>query len=183
MTEITIEDNVEETVDETVAQVSENIVEERSEEIVEERKATVEVMHRAMSLDASPINEEKRTVQIAISSEEPVVRSFGNEVLEHTAEAIDLSFLASGRAPILLDHNPEKVVGVIESVELDSSARRLRATVRFGKGALAREAFDDVLDGIRTNISVGYSISKMQKDTRDGEILDAYGSKFSINSC
>ncbi len=136
MTEVTIEDNVEETVDETVAQVSENIVEEPAEEIVEERKATVEVMHRAMSLDASPINEEKRTVQIAISSEEPVVRSFGNEVLEHTAEAIDLSFLASGRAPLLLDHDPEKQIGVIESVDLDGSARRLRATVRFGKAHL-----------------------------------------------
>lgn len=153
-------DETEESVEE-IAVVSENLTEERTE--------TAEVVHRAMSLDASPIDEEKRTVKIAISSEEPVSRSFGNEVLEHSAEAIDLSFLASGRAPLLLDHDPEKQIGVIESVDLDGSARRLRATVRFGKGALAREAFDDVLDGIRANISVGYSISKMQKDARDGE--------------
>ena len=163
MTDISNEVVVEETEEsvEDTAIVSENLTEERTE--------TAEVVHRAMSLEASPIDEEKRTVKIAISSEEPVARSFGNEVLEHSAEAIDLSFLASGRAPVLLDHDPEKVVGVIESVDLDSSARRLRATVRFGKGALAREAFDDVLDGIRANISVGYSISKMQKDSRDGE--------------
>ena len=163
MTDISTEVVVEETeqsVDDTVI-VSENLTEERTE--------AAEVVHRAMSLDASPIDEEKRTVKIAISSEEPVSRSFGNEVLEHSAEAIDLSFLASGRAPLLLDHDPEKQIGVIESVDLDGSARRLRATVRFGKGALAREAFDDVLDGIRANISVGYSISKMQKDSRDGE--------------
>lgn len=163
MTDISNEVVVEETeesVDDT-AVLSENLTEERTE--------TAEVVHRAMSLDASPIDEEKRTVKIAISSEEPVSRSFGNEVLEHSAEAIDLSFLASGRAPLLLDHDPEKQIGVIESVDLDGSARRLRATVRFGKGALAREAFDDVLDGIRANISVGYSISKMQKDSRDGE--------------
>jgi HK97 family phage major capsid protein len=163
MTDISNEvvvDETEESVEDT-AIVSENLTEERTE--------TAEVVHRAMSLDASPIDEEKRTVKIAISSEEPVQRSFGNEVLEHSAEAIDLSFLASGRAPLLLDHDPEKQIGVIESVDLDGSARRLRATVRFGKGALAREAFDDVLDGIRANISVGYSISKMQKDSRDGE--------------
>jgi HK97 family phage major capsid protein len=163
MTDISNEVVVEETeesVEDTVI-VSDNLTEERTE--------TAEVVHRAMSLDASPIDEEKRTVKIAISSEEPVQRSFGNEVLEHSAEAIDLSFLASGRAPLLLDHDPEKQIGVIESVDLDGSARRLRATVRFGKGALAREAFDDVLDGIRANISVGYSISKMQKDSRDGE--------------
>jgi HK97 family phage major capsid protein len=163
MTDISNEVVVEETEEsvEDTAIVSENLTEERTE--------TAEVVHRAMSLDASPIDEEKRTVKIAISSEEPVQRSFGNEVLEHSAEAIDLSFLASGRAPLLLDHDPEKQIGVIESVDLDGSARRLRATVRFGKGALAREAFDDVLDGIRANISVGYSISKMQKDSRDGE--------------
>ena len=163
MTDISNEvvvDETEESVEDT-AIVSENLTEERTE--------AAEVVHRAMSLDASPIDEEKRTVKIAISSEEPVQRSFGNEVLEHSAEAIDLSFLASGRAPLLLDHDPEKQIGVIESVDLDGSARRLRATVRFGKGALAREAFDDVLDGIRANISVGYSISKMQKDSRDGE--------------
>lgn len=153
-------DDTEETVEDT-AVLSENATEERTE--------TAEVVHRAMSLDASPIDEEKRTVKIAISSEEPVARSFGNEVLEHSAEAIDMSFLASGRAPLLLDHDPEKQIGVIESVDLDGSARRLRATVRFGRNGLAKEAFDDVLDGIRANISVGYSISKMQKDSRDGE--------------
>ena len=116
---------------------------------------------RSWSLDASPVNEESRTVQIAVSSEEPVERSFGNEVLEHSEEAIDLSFLASGRAPLLLDHDPEQQIGVIESVDLDGSARRLRATVRFGRNGLAKEVFDDVVDGIRANISVGYSINKM----------------------
>ena len=130
---------------------------------------TAEVTHRSISIQSSPIDEEKRTVQIAISSEEPVARSFGNEVLEHTAEAIDLSFLASGRAPVLLDHDPEKQIGVIESVDLDSSARRLRATIRFGRSALAQEAFTDVVDGIRANISVGYSIGKLQKDSRNGD--------------
>jgi HK97 family phage major capsid protein len=116
---------------------------------------------RAWALDASPVNEKSRTVQIAVSSEEPVERSFGKEILEHTEEAIDLSFLASGRAPLLLDHDPEQQIGVIESVELDGSARRLRATVRFGKNGLAKEIFDDVVDGIRANISVGYSIDKL----------------------
>ena len=135
----------------------------------EDRAEEVIVEHRAMELDMSPVDEEKRTARIAISSEEPVERSFGKEVLEHSAEAIDLSFLASGRAPLLLDHDPEKQIGVIESVDLDDSARRLRATVRFGRNGLAREAFDDVVDGIRANISVGYAIKKMEKDKRSSD--------------
>jgi HK97 family phage major capsid protein len=96
------------------------------------------------------------------------------EVLEHSSEAIDLSFLASGRAPLLLDHDPEKQIGVIESVDLDGSARRLRATVRFGKGALAREAFDDVMDGIRANISVGYAINKLERKDKDTYVAKSW---------
>jgi len=133
----------------------------------DEERSEVKVEHRSMAMEMKPVDEEKRTAMIAVSSEEPVARSFGNEVLEHTKEAIDLSFLASGRAPLLLDHDPEKQIGVVESVELDESTRRLRAKVRFGKGALAREAFDDVVDGIRTNISVGYSINKIEKKDKD----------------
>ena len=139
-----------------------------------ERKQDLQVKHRAIELEAKPVDEESRRVKIAISSEEPVARSFGNEVLEHSAEAIDLSFLASGRAPLLLDHDPEKQIGVIESVDLDSSARRLRATVRFGKGTLAREAFADVVYGIRANISVGYTINKLEKSRNDTYVAKSW---------
>jgi hypothetical protein len=55
----------------------------------------------------------------------------------------------------------------VESVELDEETRRLRAKVRFGKGALASEVFNDVLDGIRQNISVGYRIDGRVK--REGD--------------
>jgi HK97 family phage major capsid protein len=140
----------------------------------EDRAGTVEVSHRAMEMEAKTIDEDTRRVRIAISSEEPVSRSFGMEVLEHSEEAINLSFLASGRAPLLLDHDPEKQIGVIESVDLDSSARRLRATVRFGKGALAKEAFDDVMDGIRANISVGYAINKMERKDKETYVAKSW---------
>ena len=165
----------EEVVEETVEETAETVAEEVAEEVVEEtdRSASLEVQHRAMEMDMSPIDEDTRTVKIALSSEEPVARSFGNEVLDHRAESIDLSFLASGRAPLLLDHDPEKQIGVIKSVQLDENARRLRAEVRFGKGELAREAFSDVVDGIRANISVGYSIGKMERDVDDKETYRA----------
>lgn len=143
-----------------------HVEEERSEEQAEP-EAAAEVEHRSMKLDARPVEEDTRRVRMSISSEEPVERSYGKEVLEHSEEAIDMSFLNSGRAPLLLDHDPEKQVGVVESAELDGSARRLRATVRFGKGALAREAFDDVVDGIKANISIGYAVKKMERSDKD----------------
>lgn len=143
-----------------------HVEEERGEEQAEP-EAAAEVEHRSMKLDARPVEEDTRRVRMSISSEEPVERSYGKEVLEHSEEAIDMSFLNSGRAPLLLDHDPEKQVGVVESAELDGSARRLRATVRFGKGALAREAFDDVVDGIKANISIGYAVKKMERSEKD----------------
>ncbi len=143
-----------------------HVEEERSAE-ESEPEAAAEVEHRSMQLDAKPVEENTRRVRMSISSEEPVERSYGKEVLEHSEEAIDMSFLNSGRAPLLLDHDPEKQVGVVESAELDGSARRLRATVRFGKGALAREAFDDVVDGIKANISIGYAVKKMERSEKD----------------
>ena len=124
---------------------------------------------RSFHLRASPIDEDKRTVDIAVSSEEPYLRYFGNEILGHKSGEIDLDFLSSGRAPLLLDHDPEKQIGVIKSVELDEKGGRLRAKVRFGKGALAQEAFTDVVDEIKANISVGYEVHDMKLVSKDGE--------------
>lgn len=140
-------------------------------EITEEqdRKAMPEVVHRAMDMEAKIIDEEKRTAHIAVSSELPVERSFGKEVLVHESKAIDLAFLASGRAPLLLDHDMERQIGVIESVSL-SEDRRLRAKVRFGRSALAQEVFQDVVDGIRSNISVGYRVNEMTRDDKQRDV-------------
>ena len=157
-----------------VAEAAEEVVEESGYGYDDDERAEEASMTRAMAMEMSPIDEDKRTVRMAISSEEPVMRSFGMEVLEHSDEAIDLSFLQSGRAPLLLDHDPEKQVGVIESVSLDGSARRLRATVRFGKGALAREAFDDVTDGIKANVSIGYSVQKMERKDKDTYVVKKF---------
>tara|TARA_Y100000593_G_scaffold72636_1_gene133406 strand:+ start:38 stop:1906 length:1869 start_codon:yes stop_codon:yes gene_type:complete len=123
---------------------------------------------RSFALERKTINEEERRVQLAVSSEEPVERSFGMEVLEHTDKAIDREFFASGRAPLLLDHDPEKQIGVIEKVEVGDD-RVLRSVVRFGKSELASEIFQDVVDGIRANVSVGYRINKLSKYEDDDE--------------
>ena len=146
------------------------VVEETTEEAPvmpeEERREIVDLEHRSVALEREWLDEEKRTVRIAVSSEEPVERSFGLEVLEHSAEAINLDFLGSGRAPLLLSHQAEQQIGIIEKTEIGSDAV-LRADVRFGKGALADEVFRDVVDGIRSNISVGYRIDEMSKNERD----------------
>jgi len=131
----------------------------------EERKVIdMPMKYRTIDLSKhSYFDEEKRIVRVGVSSEEPVERSFGMEVLGHSADDINMEFINSGRAPLLLDHDMTKQIGVIEEFKLDETAKRTTAVVRFGKSALAREVFEDVADGIRMNISVGYRIDKLER--------------------
>ena len=131
----------------------------------EERKIIdMPMKYRTIDLSKhSYLDEENRRVRIGVSSEEPVERSFGMEVLGHSAGDINMEFINSGRAPLLLDHDMTKQIGVIEEFKLDETAKRTTAVVRFGKSALAREVFEDVKDGIRMNISVGYRIDKLER--------------------
>ena len=120
-------------------------------------------LKRTVSIVRQAIDEEARTVEIAFSSEEPYRRWFGDEILSHDKDAVDLSFLSSGRAPFLADHNHTDVIGVIEKAWIDKD-RKGRALVRFGKSPRATEFFDDVVDGIRSNVSVGYVVKKWEVD-------------------
>ena len=134
-----------------------------------ERFDRADLVQRAHYMDEKAIDADARTVRVGVSSEEPVKRSFGMEVIDHSRESMNLDFLNSGRAPLLLDHDMERQIGVVESVELDEDARRLRAIVRFGKGDRASEIFNDVSDGIRQNISVGYRVDGRVEREDDGE--------------
>lgn len=137
----------------------------------EERVDRADLIQRAVGMENGAIDEETRTVSVGVSSEEPVKREFGMEVIDHTKESMNLDFLNSGRAPLLLDHDMSRQIGLVESVELDEDARRLRAKVRFGRGELASEIFNDVTDGIRQNISVGYRLDgKVEREGDDEEI-------------
>jgi len=146
--------------------------EDKEDEEKKDRFIDDSVRFRTLSLDdRSYIDEEKRTVRVGVSSESPVERSFGMEILGHSPDEIDMSFMQSGTAPFLKDHDMTSQIGVIERFELDQKAKRTVALVRFGRSALAEEVFRDIQDGIRMNISVGYKINKLDRmeDEEDGK--------------
>lgn len=118
------------------------------------------VLKRSFLVERASLNEESRTVNLAFASEAPYERYWGVEILECTANAMRQQRLYSG-ANLLLEHCPDDVVGVVESVEIGAD-RVARAVVRFGKSAKAEEVFQDVKDGIRRNVSVGYMIHSAQ---------------------
>jgi len=107
------------------------------------------------------------SIELAFSSEAPVDRWWGREVLDHSPGAMRMSRLSDG-APLLLQHDPDRQIGVIECARIDQD-RIGRAVVRFSSGALGREIAQDVADGIRTKVSVGYIVHDMQRDERGGD--------------
>lgn len=113
---------------------------------------------RAATFDRAAVDDEARTVELAFSSEQPYERWWGVEILDHSPQSIRLGRLSSG-GPLLMDHDARDHVGVIESVRIDAD-RVGRAVVRFGRSQRAEEIFQDVKDGIRRNVSVGYMIHK-----------------------
>jgi HK97 family phage major capsid protein len=169
-----------EAAEEPVEDIIEDSEEERSAESDDEEYQAMardmvsdKVIYRTIDLSRGAIDEEKRIVRIGVSSETPVERDFGLEVLGHNKEDIDMEFMSSGRAPLLNNHKMDEQIGVVRSFYLDEAQRRTVALVEFGKSALAQEVFEDVRSGIKQNISVGYSINKMVR-SKDGEGREYY---------
>lgn len=119
---------------------------------------------RAMGIDAPTLDAENRTITFPFSSETPVDRWFGAEVLSHRSDAVDLSRLNDG-APLLFNHDPDKLIGVIERAWLQDG--RGYATARFSQNDLGQQVMRDVQDGIMRNVSVGYRILEMSSDSEN----------------
>ena len=107
-----------------------------------------------------------RSMDFPFSSEYPVARYFGNEVLSHEMEAANLSRLNDG-APLLFNHDPDRMIGVVERAWIDGDKKRGYAKVRFSRNKFAQEVLDDVRDGILRGVSFGYSIDKMEERESD----------------
>lgn len=118
--------------------------------------------------------EDETVVEIAISSENPVRRydwRTGREFLEvlgHADGEIDLSYAADG-LPLFVGHDSREMVGLVAPVRLDAD-RKLRGPVKWSRSARAQEIRQDVEDGIRTKVSVGYDYDETNyTETKSGD--------------
>jgi HK97 family phage major capsid protein len=128
------------------------------------RQAAAKRQHRAARYARDTVDVEARTVELAFASDLPYERWWGTEILDMAPGSVDLSRLNS-RHPLLLDHDATKQIGVIERAWIDAD-RKARALVRFSRGQLGEEIWQDVQDGIRELVSVGYSIDDMVLESR-----------------
>jgi len=131
------------------------------------RKIKAEKYFRSFELKRDGIDEEARTVELAFSSEDPYRRWWGVEILGHDKGEVDLTRLENS-APVLSDHDHRTQIGVVlpGTVKIGTD-KKGRLVAKFGKSKKAKEEFQDVLDGIRTKVSVGYSIEKMVLESEE----------------
>src|SRR5690606_25162649 len=91
-----------------------------------------DVQRREATIRQDGIDDDERTVDIAVSSDTPIFRSFfgmkWNEVLVHDEKSVRLDRFRDGAA-VLMDHNHRDQIGVIENPRIEDG--KLRATVRF----------------------------------------------------
>ena len=135
---------------------------------MDSRDFTGQQLHRFTAVDARALGED-RSLEFPFSSELPVERWFGSEVLSHQPDAVNLARLNDG-APVLWNHDPGAVIGVVERAWLDGEKARGYARVRFSRNDLAQQIVSDIADGILRNVSVGYTIADA-KPGADGQVI------------
>ena len=120
---------------------------------------TKKIQRRFLAVDEPIVKDDLLT--ISVSSEYPVERGFGKEVLSHKAGAIDLKRF-NDAAPVLWSHDPKIQVGVIKRSYLEG--KKLKTDIQFGNSEKAKEVQADVASGIIRNVSIGYVIHEVREE-------------------
>lgn len=119
------------------------------------------VQHRSVVIDQA-VDVEHRTVTASVASETPIqMWSAWKEVLSHAPGAMRMGQRQKS-LPLLLGHDPDRVVGVIDAIRQEDG--RTYATMRFASDEEGEKAFTRVKDRILTNVSIGYRVFKRSED-------------------
>ena len=133
----------------------------REEEDGPTRSLTLGPMTREAVVE--PTDDEYK-FSLTFSSETPIQRWFGWEILDHSPEAVDLSRFNTG-ASVRDGHDGDQI-GVVESGEIGDD-RKGHAQIRFGKSARAEEIRQDIADKIRRSVSIRYQPHKMRLEKEE----------------
>lgn len=106
------------------------------------------------------VDTDSRTVELSFSSETPYGRWFGDEILCHDEECINLERFNNGLGTALFNHDRGAVVGHVERAWIEDN--RGKALVRFDEDDQSDTIFQKVQSGTLKGVSVGYSIKRYE---------------------
>lgn len=102
------------------------------------------------------------------SSETPVERFFGTEVLSHDKRAIRMTRIEAGAAPLLFNHNWDDPIGVIDGASVEGG--RLMVDAHLFDTERAKEVAQMVKGGLR-NVSIGYQLHTVEEQKKEARFL------------
>ena len=123
---------------------------------------TFETARSAIDIDA-------RTVELAFASEEEYERYFGIEVLGHGAGEVRMP----ESVPLCVEHDTGRQIGVCENLNIGPDSVS-RARARFSRRQEAVDELQDIADGIRGKVSVGYIVHEMKLVEERSDGPDVY---------
>jgi HK97 family phage major capsid protein/HK97 family phage prohead protease len=125
-----------------------------------------ELFRRFLSAEAFEIRQaegEPKTLSFAASSEQPVERWYGNEVLSHEPGAVKLGRAQNGAMPLLFNHDVGDPLGMITGARLKGGRMIVDATLF----ATARAAeILTMIDGGLRNVSLAYRVNVLEENTK-----------------
>lgn len=131
-----------------------------------EKRLQEEVMYRELSVGSEAVDADARTAELTFSSETPVKRWFGNEILCHDAACVHMERL-NEIGVLLWNHNSNKPIGKIVDAYIGDDFRG-HAKVEFDTDEESDVIFQKVLSGTLKGVSVGYRITRLEEVT-EGE--------------
>ena len=144
---------------------------------MEQRDLNSEPLRRsAVVANWQRANDDPEVIEFSFSSEEPVERYFGMEVLSHKSGAMNMARLNSGAAPWLWNHNPDVVLGGVEKAWQGNDGRGYART-RWSPNTRAEGSEEWKVRqnweaGIIRNVSFMYSIdAPLDLKSREGVAL------------
>lgn len=123
---------------------------------------------QTMQLVPESIDEKNRTCEFVAATDRWINRWWWAEKLVMTKEAVDTTRLDKGIS-FCNNHRHAEVHGISEGYRIDEAAGQLIIKVRFSKKQESEDIFQDIIDGIRKYVSIGYMIMQQTITRYDGE--------------
>lgn len=121
-----------------------------------------ENQQRTLGMAIREINEDERRVRVSFSSEQPVNRWYGQEILCHDAGCMDLTRLTEIGVS-LWNHNRDKVIGRIENPVCNDSEKRAYCDIVFDDDEESEKIYQKVRNGTLKGVSVGYRVDAWEE--------------------
>lgn len=108
-------------------------------------------------------------IEATLSTDTPVQMGESEEVLLHSPENIEFH---TARLPLLLNHDQAEQIGIVEGLRI--MGNKLMGKIRLASDDKAQEIYQDIKDGIRENLSIGYQVLRSHFDDMGRKIVTKY---------